>query len=542
MGVYEGDEPLPSRLRVRALEARGDRVRVACGHSGDLEEGRPYSMLLPASGAALLFETTVLERQNGTAVLSLPTEMLQGGFRDSRRLPTGDGARVAVSFSYPRGDGRRVTRWTRDVSERGLSVPFRNETDILLPGDRLDDFRVDLPTGPVHALATVRDIAPRYPDDGGFSCGIELTDFETSSDRERWCRHVFTIAHPRTLDRDPELASLAWEVLDSSEYLGLWTRPEDRERLEREFMHSWDSPSRVPGHLIVLSEQARTVGTFATSRVYPQTWLLHSLGVDREERRDRCYFLDVARELYGAMLTLLKGEKAPYFVLFVEKEKRWTDLLYRGFVETLPEGSVSLYDEYQLFKCPPSSSAPRPGLPRGWRIDRTDSRGLRAVAEKLGDTLSPLELDAYAYAPETIDLPSFASQTPTSFQREVFVAHDGRETRAALIAECGSDGVNVFGLLNSCRPFLLTPFEDPEEERAIARGLLAAAGGFYRARGVGQYIVFATGRTVAEAAAEEGRFVANGVRWLASCDLLPAWLNYVEEVLQVCRLDVQGES
>ena len=124
----------------------------------------------------------------------------------------------------------------------------------------------------------------------------------------------------------------------------------------------------------------------------------------------------------------------------------------------------------------------------------------------------------------------------------MLVAHYRGERRAALIAECGSDGVNVFGLLNSCRPFVFAPFEDPAEEKAVARGLLAAAGEFYRSRGVDEYTLFATNRSVAKAAAEGGRFVATGVRWLASCDLLAAWLSYVDDVLQVRRLDAKGQA
>ncbi len=541
MGVYRGDEPLAAPVQVSGLEARGNRVSVSCGASPHLEEGEAYSFLLPASGAALLFEATVLHRYNGSAGLSLPEEMLQGGFRDSVRLPTWNRNSVGVSFSFPRGDGRRVERRSLDVSERGLAVPFRSGSDILFPGERLDDLQVDLPTGPVRALGIVRTIAPRgFGDDA--VCGIELTEFETRGDRERWLRYVFSLAHPRTDDLDAGLASLAWEVLDSSDYLGLWTRPEDRERLEREFLSSWDSPPQVPGHLIVLREEERKVGTFATSRVYPKTWLLHSLGVDQQERRKRRYFLDVARELYAAMLTLLKGETAPYFVLFVEKGKRWTDLLYGGFVESLPPGSTSLYDEYELYKCLPGAAAQRPGPPSGWRIGPAASPELRAVAAKLRETLTPLELDAYAYGEEVLDLPSFAREAPTRFRREVLVAREGREPRAALIAECGSDGVNIFGLLNVCRLFSFAPFDDPEEEKAVVRGLLAAAGEFYRSRGVDEYNVFATSRAMAEAADEAGRFVAHGVRWLASCDLLPAWLSYVDDVLQVRRLDVKGEA
>jgi hypothetical protein len=59
---------------------------------------------------------------------------------------------------------------------------------------------------------------------------------------------------------------------------------------------------------------------------------------------------------------------------------------------------------------------------------------------------------------------------------------------------------------------------------------------------VNEYNVFATSPATAEAADEAGRFVAHGVRWLASCELLPAWLSYVDDVLQVRRLDVRGEA
>jgi hypothetical protein len=544
LGVYAGDEPLPPRLRVRALGAEAAHLEVTSDGDPELEEGRTYSFLLPASGAALLFRATVEAKENGSARLSFPSEVLQGGFRNAPRLATCTRSGVPVSFACPRGEGRRTTRRSQDVSEWGLSVPFCLGQDLLFPGDRLDDLRVDLPTGPVHARAIVRAVAPRDPS-GVLSCGLELAEFESRADRESWRQHVFSRAYPRTVHSDPALAWLAWEVLDASEYLALWTKPEERERLEREFLSSWDSPALVPGHLIVLREESRTVGTFATSRVYPRTWLLHSLGVDRGERRKRRYFLDAARELYAAMLTLLKGEtEGRYFVLFVEKEKRWTDLLYGGFVEALPPGSPSVYDDYELFKCPAhSGAAPEPRLPEGWSVEPADPEGLRSLAGTLGRLLTPLEVEAYEYGRETIGLRAFAGQSPVRFRREVFLARHGRDLRAALVAESGSDGVNVFGLLNSCRVFRLAPFEDPAEEAAIARALLAAARGFYRSRGVREFIMFATSPDMVAAAAAEGaHHVATGVRWLASCELLPAWLNYVDEVLQIRRLDVRGEA
>jgi hypothetical protein len=543
LSVYQGDEPLPARLHVRAVGNGGGHFEIGCDRDPQLDEGRTYSFLLPASGAALLFEATVRRRENGSALLSFPEELLQGGFRGSGRLRPTNGDGVVTSFLHRRGDGRRTARRAFDLSEDGLSFPFRAGEDILFPGDRLDDLRLELPTGTVAAQAVVRGIATRA-DDGGPLCGIELVAFERAVDRERWRQYVFSRTYPRTLDDDPRIARLAWDVLDSSEYLALWTRPDERERLEREFLSRWSAPARVPGRLIVLREEQRTVGTFATSRMYPKTWLLHSLGVDREERRKRRYFLDAARELYTAMLALLKGEAAPYFVLFVQKEKRWTELLYGQFVEALPMGAPSVYDEYALFKCPSGCSAPAdPPGPKARRVEPADSEAMAAVSEGLGRLLTPLERDAYAYGGEEgtgLRAPAGGSDSPV--QREVFVARDDRGLRAALVAESGSAGVNVFGLLDNCRIFSFSAFEDPDEEKAVAEALLTAASRFFAARGVDQFIVFATSDAQGEAArAVCGQLVSTGVRWLASCALLPAWLNYVDEVLQVLSLDARSE-
>ena len=543
LSVYEGDDPLPPRLRVRAVDAAAGHLAVTWDGEPLLERGRNYRFLLPAAGAALLFEATVREGRDGSATISFPSELLQGGFRDSLRLPTLDGDGACVSFVSHRGGGRWTTRRSQDVSQSGLSFPFYAGQDLLFPGDRLSGVEIELRTGTVRADAVVRTIAPRGGD-GGVSCGIELTDFASAADQERWWRYVFAKAWPRTFDRHPELALLAWRVLDSSEYLRLWTKPQERERLERQFLFTWERPALVPGHLIVLREESRTVGTFATSQVYPSTWLLHSLGVDRDERRKRRYFLEAARELYAAMLSLLKAAEVRHFVLFVQKDKRWTDLLYGGFVEALPPGAPSVYDEYTLYKCRAhSAEPPEPVLPGGFWVEPADARTLRAVAKRLGKCLTSLERDAYVYHEDGIDLCAFAGQGPLRFRREVFVARDERGERAALVAESGSDGVNVFGLLNNCRIFAFSPFEDEAEEKAVCSALLAGAREFYTRRDVDEYIVFATTEAMAAAAdAGGGQLVSTGVRWLASCDLLPAWINYVDEVLQVRTLDARGEG
>ena len=510
LSVYRGHQPLPVRLRLDSIAPNDDAPR-----GDERPRGRPRTgclLLLPSPGVGR--GDPLLDHRaacRGHAVtLSFPAEMLQGGFRDSLRLPTVHGEGILlVSFPHHRTDGGRRARVVQDVSDQGLSFPLAAGQDLLLPGDRLEDLRVELPTGAVSTLAIIRSVAPR--DGGGLTCGIELLDFEGAADRRRWERYLFSKAYPRTVDEGPDLAGMAWQMLDSSGYLDLWTRAEDRERLERRFHQQWRRPAAVPSHLIVLREESRYAGTFATSRLYPRTWLLHSLGVDKDARRRHGAVLDLARELYAAMLRLLKGEtQGRFFALFVQKDKRWTDLLYGGFVRTLPADAPSVYDEYALYKCrTEDEAAPLPADAARLSVREADRDELAAVARRLRGLLTPLEVEAYCYGEDEIDLRSFSAEDPAGFRRSVLLARDEDGPVAALVLETGSEGVNVFGLLNSCRIFFLRPVPDRAEVKGICGALLAAAREAYRARDVREFIVFATHEAMAEAAVERGAAISS---------------------------------
>ena len=542
LSVYRGDQPLPARLRLDAIAPQMAHLEATSDLENALEEDASYSFLLPGSGAAILFSATVRRCRGRAVTLSFPAEMLQGGFRDSLRLPTPGGEGILVSFPHHRTDGQRRARAAQDVSDQGLSFTLADGQDLLLPGDRLEDLRVELPTGAVSTLAVVRSIAPR---DGahGLTCGIELLDFEGAADRKRWERYLFSKAYPRTLDEGPDLAGMAWQMLDSSGYLDLWTRAEDRERLERRFHREWRWPAAVPSHLIVLREESRSTGTFATSRLYPKTWLLHSLGVDKEARRRHGAVLDLARELYAAMLRLLKAEtQGRFFALFVQKDKRWTDLLYGGFVRTLPADAPSVYDEYVLYKCRTEDepvSLPTDAV--RWSVREADPDELAGVSGRLRGLLTPTEIEAYSYGEDEIDLRSFSAEDPAGFRRSVLVARDEEGPLAALVLESGSEGINVFGLLNSCRIFFLRPAHDRAEVKGVCGALLAAAREAYRALDVREFIIFATHEAMAEAAFERGScLISEGVRWVGSSELLQAWTSYIDEVLQARSHEVRG--
>ncbi len=541
LSVYRGHQPLPVRLRLDSIAPNNAHLEATSDLEDALEPDVSYSFLLPASGAAILFSATARPGRGRAVRLSFPVEMLQGGFRDSLRLPTLHEEGVLVSFPHHRTDGLRRARLVQDVSDQGLSFPLAAGQDLLLPGDRLDDLRVELPTGAVSTRAVIRSVAPR---DGGagLTCGIELLDFEGVADRRRWERYLFSKAYPRTLDEGPDLAGMAWKMLDSSGYLDLWTRAEDRERLERRFHHQWSWPAAVPSHLIVLREESRYAGTFATSRLYPRTWLLHSLGVDKDAGGGtaRCW-------------TWLASSTPPC----------------SGCSRGKPRGASSPSSSRRTSAGPTSSTAGSSGRCRKARRPCTTSTPFTSAAPGRARTPSgrgrSLERARGGARRAHGGRPAAARPPHAARARGLFLRR-GRD-RPRLLLRRGPGGVSPQRLRGPGRgrprgrpgpgerergsqrlrapqqlPHLfLRPVPDRAEVKGICGTLLAAAREAYRARDVREFIIFSTHEAMAEAAFERGScLISDGVRWVASCELLQAWTTYIDEVLQSRSHELRG--
>ena len=148
--------------------------------------------------------------------------------------------------------------------------------------------------------------------------------------------------HPNVDVTSPRRPSLAWSILNLSEYVPLWSAARERPRLARTFARDWFRMPQQHGRLLVLRDDLSPLGTMAMNRIFPKTWMIHHFGVDKDRRgaRYRSDFMRLTRELYSAFMYLLHHETdAQYFAIFVEKSKRWNELMYGDFVQryTAPE-------------------------------------------------------------------------------------------------------------------------------------------------------------------------------------------------------------
>jgi hypothetical protein len=534
--VVDGNVRLPAVLRVDGLAFHEGR-RVVCGSflsdAATLPPGRVFSFVLSGAGAATVFQSTCV-RQRGTSVLlAVPTEVRQTGFRDSPRVMLSHARPANVAFLHPRLAGERMGGPVFDVAGRGICFPVNSAQHSLFPGDRLAEIRVNLPEGTVEAEGIVRTIATRSGQDHP-SCGVELIDFGGDNDADRWQHFVFSQMHPNLSDGRAEDA---WRVLESSKYVDLWTPGAQRERIRRCFFSSWDHPPPEVGHALVFEAEKSPVGLSAGSLVYPNTWLLHHLGVGPSADGTQNPLLRASELISGILFRLKERRDLNHFLIYVESNKRWNDRIYGDFADRYFDTQKLLYSPLHLYRW---VAADTRELGNGEVSDGNEPIEVVAadptlwskLARHLGETLTPIEMRSFAFEASRIDLQAFGAECAArSHERQraaFFAIVDGRPV-AALIAESGNEGTNIFGLLNTSRVVELSPNDSTP---GVRRELMKAAIAHYRGLGKKSFLLFEEACATDGVPEQVGLMpVSGGMRWLAHRDVIPAWAAYLKGLL-----------
>ncbi|MBW2263923.1 MAG: PilZ domain-containing protein, partial [Deltaproteobacteria bacterium] len=534
--VYAGDACIPVRLRARTITVEAARqVIVAEVLSGSPEMipcGEDFVFTFLGFNAVNHFTSAVWRSGANTVVILMPPEIRQVGFRDSPRIrPLRP---VSVSFDHPRLGGLRLEKTVVDVSSRGLSFFLDPRADVLFPGERLGRIRLDLPHGRVQADAAIRSIVPQEGSDA-LACGLQILRFADAREAEIWRSFVFHEGHPRLEMGRGDLVEQAWEALRSSGYVDLLEESE-RTRMEARFVEAWKgiSPSANVSRFLLLRKDDRPVGTAAASLLYPRTWMAHHFGIDVEERQSSANLFDVAREIYsGTMFMLQHMAPLDAFVFFFDAAKPWHDLFFGQFIQRYRRKGDMLYDGFTLYKRIVEDEI-ECAIPFRPTIVRDDPDLMRLLSRHLASTLSPLECDAFCYAEDEISLDPFSAaceEQGYERTRSIYFAVQGDQVLAALVAETGREGVNVFSLLDRCWLVVIDP--DLGDDIYVRAALLAEAATHYAGRNKRSFLFFAPPDGDPDGLPVELGFtyVAQGRRWLALQEVIPAYLSYMEEVI-----------
>jgi hypothetical protein len=265
----------------------------------------------------------------------------------------------------------------------------------------------------------------------------------------------------------------------------------------------------------------------AGSAVTPRSWVLHHLASDARGE-DARQPLSNAYQVISAILNRLRMETdLEHFLIYLECGKRWNERLYADFADRYFDRDKILLTPMVVHRRATLAPLPAPSpLP----VLEATGPLLSLLARRLAETTPEIERRALALDEDRIRLYAFSEACDRWGQerkRDVFFAFEGGHPRAALIAESGGEGVNVFGLLNTCR---IVNLED-QVSAAVREALLARAVAHYRDRGKQHFLLFEDA-DVDEVPARLGfQRISGGLRWIAHRDVIPAWAAYLEGLL-----------
>ncbi len=536
--VYDHGQVLPLDINAdRFFELNGRWLIEGRLTEPGLIEGNTYTFVVALPGSVTHFASRIEQRAGETVLIEMPMELHQAGFRDSVRtlLQANHGA-ATVQCTHPRLSEELLDRPLLDLSARGFAFVTEPESDLLFPGDRLSFVRISFPDEIFEGRGVIRRIAP-HRDSGLYLCGVEIMEFAEASQELRWRERVFRYMHPRAVVVEPQVAARqAWQVLAESGYVRLWTPSESQERLKAAYAQTWSQSGRGSGQLMLIERRGETVGTLAGSLLYPKTWLVHQLGVAERERGGLGAFMGLTYELYSGLMFLFQHEAAAdYFVIYAERDRKWTEVLYENFTAQCPDQSGFAYDNNRVFRrvlgTPVSVMVP---LDPALEVTVADPESLLAVSRALQVSSSPLVYDALAYAPEDVELAAFSKHCQgLGFERtrQIYVARERGVPVAALIAEGGGEGVNLFGLMNRCFIVSLTP----ESVSPAAKAALLGKAEQHFTRLEKQHFIYFDGPDADPAFVSLCglEFISEGMRFIAHKRVVPAWLSYLANVLSL---------
>ena len=270
-------------------------------------------------------------------------------------------------------------------------------------------------------------------------------------------------------------------------------------------------------------ESAAYVGTFAASRYYSRTWLLHQLGVDGTRAQV------LSHQLYGRVVDFLRQTEDVKFVMGTfPKNARVFQRYYLDFIRGDPEGDKHHLEETNIME---------------FEVDRclddlhgVAAVGMEVVPYRLGDQAYVLEVLSRSHSPlylEAHDLKPFdllLEEVSDIYERvslrrgrNIFMARkQGRDVGFAIV-ECGSEDQNVFSLFDCFRIYVVDEAFAEETKAALLRRVLE----HYREKNIAHAIAWSDDAAFGKLCPSAKLFY-EVYYWVAKADRMKPFLRHLD--------------
>ncbi len=495
--------------------------------------GCEYIFTFPGYNAINYFKSTITQINNESIQVAAPSVIHQTGFRTSIRAKMTEDTPIQASINHPRLANVQLTKQLTDSSAMGFSMPMDADKDILFLGERIGNVVLSLPDGDITLAVIIRSI---FRNADHPSWGFEILAFRSAEEKERWKQLAFFSNHLHLALGDVNNIDISWKLLRASGYLDEidYTL---HERLEKSYHSSWKLHSSVSSfsRYIIGSHGKLAVGTMAFSLIYPRTWLVHHFGVDSYKGEiSKLQTINISQEMYiGGMYLLNHMTDCDHYVIYSNSQKSWNRITYQRFFNIY--NNNSLLDSLHAYKYITTSSRTLNYTCNysNYNIISPNSELLYILSKNLKEKLHPLLFESFSYRFPNISFSDFEKLCQANNyerKRTVYFAEVNSVPVAALIAETGGEGINVFNLLNSCWIFPLGL--KSEIDMNIKQMLLLKAIEFYKKEQKAEFIYWEDESSDCKKELEDMGFRHHTVifRWIAKRSVLPIYLNYISEL------------
>ncbi len=322
-------------------------------------------------------------------------------------------------------------------------------------------------------------------------------------------------------------AALAWDLLWNSLYVKEWVPVDSLNIVRNQYILTWNDPQPAVGRSIFTNGPAGPMGVVSSSLLYPDTWMHHHLGClsAPKDAPKTVMRKDVAELMATTIEATQKATNYEHWVIYVERSKPFNMRIYQDFSLTQSTGNGKLaLRNVEVYRG--SSKIQFNASYQGFTVDKARWNEIKNVEEVLFWDERPVEYDALNY--RDMELKNFEERCHGfnyERTRSIFVVRDSLGFAvAALIAETGSEGANIFGLMNSCRIISLEHNQVSSHAQSL---LLRQAAQFYRERGKIHFLVLDYDQ---QKFPDELVHVSGGLRWIAHKDLVQPFVEYLRKL------------
>jgi hypothetical protein len=288
----------------------------------------------------------------------------------------------------------------------------------------------------------------------------------------------------------PPTADELWEVFASSGYLTLSGKsPADFTDLR----HGFDTVTKklalhpALGGSALVREDSGLMATLTASKIYSGSYLLHQLAKFQPEH-DRQAAKRALWGIYsGAHDLVSRAPDARWTIMYAsDQASSWQERSLLAFLRAHPDPAMAALIRFRLMEVSTEDRARHAHT--NIEVSRATSQEQRNLAETLEREHSTAYLQALDLTCDEISLTSCRTQMRAAGlerARCVFLARRSGVLVAAMVAELGEPGLNLFHLYDSARVFDLGDLDDD-----VRKALLDSALAWFHQRGRRRFIYY----------------------------------------------------